>query len=309
MEAAHAEREKIDAAKRALAVEMQQADEENQRAKAEAKAAEEEVKKAKALLKKKNQQAEKARKDALADIEKSKAEARKREAEAKAQREKDQKAAAKAKAEREAAAAAARAAAKKAHQLQLAARKKRDEQMAAEHKKKLEAKKAAFEKLFKNVWTTGTTGTSRVQVSSPTFPQTDKVIHEWFADTMAAEVSFVEHVPREYRLITLHPETNNTIDRLMTDKENTAISAITTDERVAEMIETAVEHSGDENIKFLVNPWQTAGPDYIAWVVNQTVEADQSNALYNVDPFANSTPVAHEDVAKLDDYHDPPALL
>jgi hypothetical protein len=35
-------------------------------------------------LKKKNEQAEKARKDALADIEKSKAEAKKREAEAKA---------------------------------------------------------------------------------------------------------------------------------------------------------------------------------------------------------------------------------
>jgi hypothetical protein len=31
--------------------------------------------------------------------------------------------------------------------------------------------------------------------------------------------------------------------------------------------------------------------------------------MYNVDPFANSTPVAHEDIAKLDDYHEPPALL
>lgn len=140
--------------------------------------------------------------------------------------------------------------------------------MAAEHKKKMEAKKAAFEKLFKNVWVTGTTGTSKVSVSAPTFGQAEAVIGEWFKDTMAAEVTFVEHVAREYRLITLHPETNNTIDRLMTDKENTVISGTTTDERIAEMIETAVEHSGDENIKFLVNPWQTAGPDYIQWVVN-----------------------------------------
>lgn len=111
-------------------------------------------------------------------------------------------------------------------------------------------------------------------MSAPTFQQSNAVIQEWFKDTMAAELTFVEHVPREYRLITLHPETNNTIDRLMTDKENTAITATTTDERVAEMIETAVEQSGDENIRFLVNPWQTAGPDYIQWVVNQTVEAD-----------------------------------
>jgi len=41
--------------------------------------------------------------------------------------------------------------------------------MAAEHKAKLEAKKAAFEKLFKNVWTTGTTGTSKITVSVPRF--------------------------------------------------------------------------------------------------------------------------------------------
>ena len=92
------------------------------------------------------------------------------------------------------------------------------------------------------------------------------MLHEWFADTMAAEVTMIEHIPREYRLITLHPETNNTIDRLMTDKENTHITGTTTDERVAEMIETAVTQSGDEKIKFLVNPWQTAGPDYITWV-------------------------------------------
>lgn len=30
--------------------------------------------------------------------------------------------------------------------------------------------------------------------------------------------------------------------------------------------------------------------------------------MYNVDPFANSTPVAHEDIAKLDDFHEPTLL-
>lgn len=45
--------------------------------------------------------------------------------------------------------------------------------MAAEHKRKLEAKKAAFEKLFKNVWTTGTTGTSRIVMSTDNFEQAD----------------------------------------------------------------------------------------------------------------------------------------
>jgi len=43
--------------------------------------------------------------------------------------------------------------------------------------------------------------------------------------------------------------------------------------------------------------------------LNQTEEADQSGALYNIDPFANSTPVANETVAKLDDFHNKNVLL
>jgi hypothetical protein len=72
---------------------------------------------------------------------------------------------------------------------------------------------------------------------------------------MVAEVTTVEHSARTYRTIKLHEVTNGTIDRLMTDKENTVMTAISTDERIAEAIESAVEHSGDENLKILVNPW------------------------------------------------------
>ena len=181
--------------------------------------------------------------------------------------------------------------------------------MAAEHKKKLEAKKAAFEKLFKNVWVTGTTGTSKISVSVGTFEQAESIIHHWFEDTMVAEVTVVEHAARQYRDITLHPVTNNTIDRLMTDKENTVLYAITSDERIAEVIETAVEKSGNEELKILINPYQVSSPHYIEWVLNQTVEADQSAALYNVDPFANSTPVANETVAKLSHFEKDSKLL
>jgi hypothetical protein len=72
---------------------------------------------------------------------------------------------------------------------------------------------------------------------------------------MVAKVTNVEHSPREYREITLHPVTNNTIDRLLTDKENTVIYAIASDERIAEIIETALEKAGDEYLKILVNPY------------------------------------------------------
>jgi len=72
---------------------------------------------------------------------------------------------------------------------------------------------------------------------------------------MVAEVTTVEHSARTYRTMKLHEVTNGTIDRLMTDKENTVMTAISTDERIAEAIESAIEHSGDENLKLLVNPW------------------------------------------------------
>jgi hypothetical protein len=126
---------------------------------------------------------------------------------------------------------------------------------------------------------------------------------------MVAEVTTAEHSPRMYREITLHPVTNGTIDRLLTDKENTVLYAITTDEGVAELIETAVEKSGNEHLKVLVNPYQVSSPNYLDWVKNQTIEADQSQAFYNIDPFANSTPVANETVAKLDHFHNKPNTL
>jgi len=113
--------------------------------------------------------------------------------------------------------------------------------MAAEHKRKLEKKKAEFEKLFKNVWTTGTTGTSRIIMSTDDFDQADRVFHGWFNDTMTAEVTTVEHSARTYRKMTYSNVTNNTMDALVTMKENTVMTAISTDERIAEAIETAVE--------------------------------------------------------------------
>lgn len=77
---------------------------------------------------------------------------------------------------------------------------------------------------------------------------------------------------------------------------------VTSDDRVAEMIEVAVSASGDANLDLLVTPIENASPDYIKWAKNQTIEQDQTDAFYNVDPFANSTPIASERVAGMRDY-------
>lgn len=45
--------------------------------------------------------------------------------------------------------------------------------MAEEHKEKMLAKKAAFEKMFKHVWGTSSTGTSRVQISAKGVDESD----------------------------------------------------------------------------------------------------------------------------------------
>jgi len=79
---------------------------------------------------------------------------------------------------------------------------------------------------------------------------------------------------------------------------------ITSDDRVPELIETAIAVSGNENLDIIVVSMNNASPDYSKWVELQTIEKDQTDAYYNMDAFSGSTPVAHERVAHMHDYLD-----
>ena len=68
---------------------------------------------------------------------------------------------------------------------------------------------------------------------------------------------------------------------------NHRISGVTSDLRVAELIDRVASHNvGSDKIPFdlIVVPLTNASPDYIDWVKLQTMKKDPSLAFYNEEP-------------------------
>ena len=297
---AEAERKRVQEDKRQLAIDVETE-------KQKAKLAAEELEKAKAdlaaqeaLLKKKEALA----KETKVKMEAQIAEAQKRAADKRAsvnnQMIEEQKAADKAKAEREAAHKASEAAKEKAHQEELAARRERDAVMKAEHEKKLQARKAAYEKMFRNVWNVGPAGLSQASFTVDSTATAEAVISALFKDTMISEVTqFKDSTTRTFKNGT---ELNQVRGKMHEIDHEVYLDMVTSDDRVAEMIETAIKVSGDPNLDILVTPLSGVSPDFSEWAKKQTIEADPSDSLYNDDPFKGSTPIAEEAIAKMQDF-------
>lgn len=76
----------------------------------------------------------------------------------------------------------------------------------------------------------------------------------------------------------------------------------TSDDRVPELIETAITATGNENLDIVVVAMTDVSPDYKDWVKLQSTEQDQSNAYYNVDAFGGEEAIANKKVARMLDY-------
>ena len=170
---------------------------------------------------------------------------------------------------REKAAKEAREADEKEHQEEMAARRERDKKMAEEHKEKMKERKEAFEKMFKHVWGTGEAGVNYATCTVNDKATADKMITALFQDTLIAEATVADHVTMSFKNETQLKEINTS---LHVSQGQYRIDMVTSDDRVAEMIEVAVANSGQSNLDFLVTPMENAGPDYISWVKNQTIE-------------------------------------
>jgi hypothetical protein len=89
---------------------------------------------------------------------------------------------------------------------------------------------------------------------------------------------------------------------MFVDPKSSLIDVITADDRVPELIETAIENRKNDIMYVTVTPYQAGSTEYFKWAKNQTLEADTAGAWYKKDPFANSTPIATEDVKSMSDY-------
>ena len=70
---------------------------------------------------------------------------------------------------------------------------------------------------------------------------------------------------------------------------------LTDDDRVAELIEEAIDLQNREELDILIWQLTAASEEYKNWVSIQTEELDQNQPKFDeVDPFANSTAISSE---------------
>jgi uncharacterized protein involved in tolerance to divalent cations len=196
---------------------------------------------------------------------------RKAQEAARAQMAKEQKEADEARRKREAAAQAAREADEKEHQAEMKARRDLDKVQREQHRKELEAKKAEFEKTFKHLWGPGSTGMSLVYATFVDKATADKVTVEAFKDTMAAQVIGTPKTTLTFKNETKLHLTNT---GLHVQQGDYRLEMITSDDRVPELVETAIAVSGNENLDIIVVSLNDISPDYKDWVVLQSTEQD-----------------------------------
>lgn len=89
---------------------------------------------------------------------------------------------------------------------------------------------------------------------------------------------------------------------LHVQQNDARLEMYTTDDRVPELIETAIAISGNENLDIVVVAMNSISPDYKKWVSLQATEQDQTDAYYNTDAFGGDKPIAEKKVARMGDY-------
>ena len=111
------------------------------------------------------------------------------------------------------------------------------------------AKKAEFEKTFKHLWGTGTTGLSIVYATFDTKEMADKVITEVYKDTMISQVTNYPGVTYEFKNETkLHIANPG----LQVRTNDARVEMITSDDRIPELIETCIAVSQNDNLDIVV---------------------------------------------------------
>ena len=103
------------------------------------------------------------------------------------------------------------------------------------------------------------------------------------------------HVTRYYHTCLNCDRATSTIVK----NDETRLTFITNDDRVAELVEKCVEKSNIEDLNVVVNQMIAASGDYIDWVKKQTIPLPGVDNYTEVDPFANSTAIATENVSKM----------
>lgn len=179
----------------------------------------------------------------------------------------------------------AQEAAEKAHKAAEEERKAKEAEQIAAHKKAMAERRAKFEKKFRNVWATGPTGVSYLQMTTHDDP--GELVAKMFKDTMIADEWNYHQVKRSWA-----PNA-----KLTYDGDRHHVTMVTSDDRVAEAIEETAAYYKEQQIKegvpfdLVVIPLMSGSKDYIDWVKLQTLKKDDSAAFFNDEASAAIKPL------------------
>jgi len=163
----------------------------------------------------------------------------------------------KAKARREKAAADALAQAKAQYEAEMQARRDKDAAQVAAHKKMLADKKAAFEASFRNVWGTSVSGMSMFTVDiepqeagGADWTSIEETIVQLFKKTLISDVRDFVDIKRWYKNDINYGSTN--VNAQMKNQMKRRLTGLTTDDRVAELIEESIDIQQREDLDILI---------------------------------------------------------
>jgi len=142
-------------------------------------------------------------------------------------------------------------------------------------------RRAHFERKFRNVWSTGPTGASFVQLTVDDGTKADELISAFFHKTLVADVQhYKQKVVRTY-VENGHEAAFSDVSRLV---------MITSDDRVAELIEEVAAKNPNSReypaFDLVVTPLATGSKEYIEWVKLQTLKKDADAAFHHIRPEA-----------------------
>lgn len=167
-------------------------------------------------------------------------------------------------------------------------------------------RKASFEKVFRNLWGSSATKVSQVSLLAKDRDTSGKILHDVFADTLAADAYAAGDIIR-----TTKPEAEITkvLSGLNVASQQVRVDLIASDDRIAELIEIALAAAGDDAMPILVSSVAQSSTDYLEWAKEQCVEMDPSDSTqFNEDPFATKRPTANEKIMGMADFQKPTIL-
>jgi len=179
------------------------------------------------------------------------------------------------------------------------ARREKDAEAVKMHEKLMAFRKKNFESLFRNVWGYSVSGVSYFTVDiepkeegGKDWTSIEDTIWKLFNHTLISDVRDFVDVKRWYKNDIDYGSTNTNTQ--MKSQMKRRLSGLTSDDRVAELIEEVIDIQQREEIDILVYQVSDISNEYKNWTVVQTEDLDKSHDFSDQDPFANSTPISDD---------------